>query len=95
MSDERHIAVVPISSVDHHATDALAYARTVASEVIAVSTDKHLEALWRESGPTLPLVIVEATDGDRAAAIQRAVAVLKRSEQPAQVSLVVPLGYSW
>ena len=92
---ERHIAVVPVSSVDHSTTDALAYARQVASEVIAVSTDRHMERLWRENGPTLPLIIVEAADGDRTAAIHRAVAVLERTEQPAQVTLVVPLGYSW
>lgn len=67
----------------------------MATEVIAISTDQRLELAWHDSEPGLPLVIVQAANGDRAAAIHRAVAVLKQSEQAAQVSLVVPRGYSW
>ena len=61
----------------------------MATEVIAISTDQRLELAWHDSEPGLPLVIVQAANGDRA------VAVLKQSEQAAQVSLVVPRGYSW
>lgn len=91
-----HIAVVPVSSVDTHAQAALEYAAARAPQVVALHLRTHanhtFEAEWQSRLAALPLVIVDVPNGDRTAALERALTILQRAEQPDRITLVVPWG---
>jgi hypothetical protein len=93
----RHLAVVPVSELDAHTAWALLYAGSLAPEVIAMHVrvagprgGAELERLWRTSGRGVPLVVVDAPAGGRAAALRQALAILQRTEQADRISVVVP-----
>jgi hypothetical protein len=91
----RHVAVVPVSVVDAHTAGAVEYASSLAPRVMAVhfrasSAVTDIEEQWTASALQQPLVIVDAPDGDRTAAMRRALIVLRRTEQTEQITVVIP-----
>jgi hypothetical protein len=91
----RHVAVVPVSVVDAHTAGALEYARSLTPHVLAVHFRgsggvADIQEQWTARALLQPLVIVDVPDGDRTAAMRRALTVLRRTEQPEQITVVLP-----
>jgi hypothetical protein len=89
------VAVVPVSVVDAHTAGALEYAKSLAPQVIAVhlrasTVASNLEDQWAAGALRLPLVVIDAPDGDRTSAMRRALAALRRTEHTEQITLVIP-----
>jgi hypothetical protein len=91
----RHVAVVAVGAVDAHTAGALEYASSLAPRVIALhvcasAVDTAFEQQWADRELQLPLVVLAAPDGDHTGAMRRALAVLRRTEQPDQITVVIP-----
>ena len=89
-----HVAVVPLSVLDEHTARALEFAESLAPQVIALhlrgAQFSDVERDWSVASRGLPLVIVDALDGDRASGLRRALAVLQRTEHADLITVVVP-----
>jgi hypothetical protein len=91
----RHLAVVPICSVDSETLRTLTYAASLARHVFAIhirgaGDSARLQDEWSQRGECLPLLVVDASSNDRAQTFCRAIEALKRSEQPEQITVVLP-----
>ena len=51
---------------------------------------RELETRWCAGEQSVPLVIFDAVEGSRASALRQALAVLQRTEQAGQITLVIP-----
>ena len=90
-----HVAVVPVNVVDSHTAGALEYASSLTPRVIAIhlrasTVAADIEDQWTACALRLPLVIIDAPDGDRTSAMLRTLAVLGRTEQTNQITVVIP-----
>jgi hypothetical protein len=91
----RHLAVVPIASVDRDTLRTLRYAASLAQHVFAMhiraaGDSARLQDEWSQRGECLPLLVVDASNNDRAITFCRAIGALKCSEQPEQITVVLP-----
>src|SRR5690242_10030589 len=93
-----HVAVVPIASLDEPTQSALAFARTLSAEVLAVHVRPEagdgsvdLERLWPVHVTDVPLVLVEGVAGSWKSAFLQAVRTLKTSRAAEQVTIILPV----
>lgn len=88
------VAVVLLSVLNEHTARALQFAESLAPQVIALhlrgAEISDVERDWCMGTARLPLVIVDAPDGDRASGLRRALAVLRRTQHADLITVVVP-----
>jgi hypothetical protein len=95
MSERGHVAVVPIGpTLDQPTLSALAYARLLTPEVLAIQIrgagGADLDTVWQQRVPTVPLVSVEPPQANWKPAFVRVVRELWRTRGAERVTVVLP-----
>lgn len=99
---ERHVVVVSVEEIDQKLLTALEFAKTVIPDelhCVHVAADSEtastLEVEWAESGPDIPLEIVECGDGDVPTAMTGFVAGLTGDNVATTVVTPGPFKMNW
>lgn len=92
----RSVAIVPIASLNRASLTALAYARSIADDVVAVhvatepESGEVLQQRWREAGLTIPLIIVESPYRELLGPLVAVIEKLHREKGAPLVTVVIP-----
>ncbi len=92
----RSVAVVPIASLNRASVTALAYARSIADDIVAVhvatepESGEALQRQWREAGLTVPLIIVDSPYRELLGPLVAVVEKIQREKGAPLITVVVP-----
>jgi hypothetical protein len=89
-----HVAVVPVRVCDEQARRALSFAGSLAPRVVALHVGEadggQFEKSWDDLETRVPLVILDAPRQESHARMLAALEVLRRTEQPHVITVVIP-----
>jgi hypothetical protein len=92
----RSVAVVPVASLNRASVTALAYARSIADDVVAVhvatepETGAVLQQRWQKAGLTIPLVIVDSPYRELLGPLVAVIEKIHREKGAPLITVVIP-----